>query len=129
RRPCEHVSRRFVVGHEDPVSVQRRQPSLEHLAVDEAVVDAHEGDARGRLAQPRLRSDLLTCPTERWPASARSCAIWAIGLPLARSPESLSNMGRLTPVTTSTLRSVRNDTQRLVGEPPSRSVRRSTPSP
>src|SRR3954447_3178957 len=126
-RARQHVAGGLVVRHQDALRVQGRQPRLQDLAMNEPVVDAHQRNAR--WAQPILRNDSLRWPMERWPASARSCAICAMGLPLARSPESLSSIGRLTPVTTSTWRSVRKETHRLVGDPPSRSVRSRTPSP
>src|SRR5207248_9755448 len=129
RRARQHVAGGLVVGDQDAVRVERRQPRLEHLAVHEPVVDADQGHARGVLHPilPRKRSDAW--PIAFCPASATSRASCSIGFPAARSETSFSTMGRFTPVTTSTFSSVRQGRHSCVGDPPSRSVSSSTPSP
>jgi hypothetical protein len=54
----QDVPGRFVVGHQDAVRVERREPGLQDLAVHETVVDAHQRHA-WRLDQPILRIESL----------------------------------------------------------------------
>src|SRR3954470_5179684 len=129
RRPRERVPGDLVIGDQDGLHGECRHPRLQHLSVDEPGVDPDERDPGGTAHCIAFRS----C-SDAWPidlrADSASCeAISPMGKEAARSDVALSTMGRFTPVTTSTLRSARKDRQSCVGDPPSRSVSKRTPSP
>src|SRR5205823_1485674 len=125
----ERVRGHLVVGDQDPLRGERRHPGLEHLSVDEPVVDAYQSDPRGNGHLIAFRNSSEAWPMALRADSASSAAISPMGSGFWRSEIAFRTMGRFTPVTTSTLRSARNERQSWVGDPPRRSVSKRTPSP
>ena len=95
------VGHEFVVGHEETVGPGVGNPGLHHLSVDQSAVNPHQNEGHRFYFSAFFLSMSPGFVMLRWPYSRRCFA--SSGRDIAcRATGSFTNIGRFTPVTTST---------------------------